>query len=247
MIPIIRIIIPSYGLFAGIGIVAGLALLIFRVKPLKFSFNKILQIAMSAIFGMIIGSRLVFVLTMLPEIIKNFSIQSLLNTIFNGGFVFYGGLLGAMLGIYIYCKCVKLDISSVFQAIAPCFPLFHCFGRIGCFFAGCCYGIPTSIGFPMAFDPNVPRFPVQLVEAFCCLIIFIGLLIVEKKSKQADILSIYLLLYSIVRFILEFLRGDTVRGIWGIFSTSQWLSLTIFLVVTGRFASHKFACYKKEQ
>lgn len=218
------------------GIVVAFILLLFRVRQLQLSFNKIIQIALSAIFGIVIGSRFVFVLTMLPDIAANFSMSTLVNTIINGGFVFYGGLLGAMLGIYIYCKCVKLDTVLIFQAVTPCFPLFHCFGRIGCFFAGCCYGIPVSYGFPMASEPSVPRFPVQLVEALCCLIIFLCLIIAEKKSKKVNLLVIYLMSYSIVRFILEFLRGDTVRGIWGFFSTSQWISLAILFVLIGRYA-----------
>ncbi|MCM1062119.1 MAG: prolipoprotein diacylglyceryl transferase [Eubacterium sp.] len=235
MIPIISVVIPTYGLFAGIGIVSAFVLLWFRIKRLQFNLNKILQLTLSAIFGLIIGSRFVFVLTMLPSIAVNFSVQMLVNTVLNGGFVFYGGLLGAILGIYIYCKCAKLDMNFVFQTVTPCFPLFHCFGRIGCFFAGCCYGIPASIGLPMSFEPTVARFPVQLVEALCCIMIFISLLIIEKKIKNANLLIIYLSSYSVVRFILEFLRGDTVRGIWGFFSTSQWISLAIASVIIGKY------------
>ena len=247
MIPIISVVIPTYGLFAGIGIVSAFVLLWFRIKRLQLNFNKILQLTLSAVFGLIIGSRFVFVLTMIPNIAVNFSLPTLINTIINGGFVFYGGLLGAILGTYIYCKCIKFDIKSLFQTVTPCFPLFHCFGRIGCFFAGCCYGIPTSVGFPMAFDSTVPRFPVQLVEAFCCMIIFISLIIIEKKTKNANLLIMYLNTYSVVRFILEFLRGDTVRGIWGIFSTSQWISLAIILVIIGKYLKNLLMMSKAEQ
>lgn len=231
MFPLINIIIPSYGTFAALGIIAAFCLLIHRVKRLNLGFNKVIQMTLSAVLGIIVGSRFVFVLTMIPNIIADFSLEMILNTIINGGFVFYGGLLGALLGIYVYTRCAKLDLKAVMNSVAPCFPLFHAFGRIGCFMAGCCYGIPCSFGVPMTFDPQVTRFPVQLAEALCCLIILTVLLIVEKKRPDSHLLTIYLSLYAIIRFVLEFLRGDTVRGIWWIFSTSQWISVIILIII----------------
>ena len=231
MLPIIQIILPSYGVCAGIGLIAAVILFLFRKRSVGLDINKTKQMMIAAVIGLVIGSRLVFVLTMIPNIIADFSWQRLFGVILMGGFVFYGGLLGAILGIYIYCKCKKLDMQPIFNAITPCFPLFHCFGRIGCFMAGCCYGIPGSFGVPMAFDPNTVRCPVQLVEAICCFVIFIVLIVVEKKKEGAPLLAVYLLSYAVVRFLLEFLRGDTVRGIWGFLSTSQWISLAIAAAV----------------
>lgn len=231
MLPIIQIILPSYGVCAGIGIIAAVTLFLFRRRSLQLDINKTIQMMIAAVIGLVVGSRFVFVLTMLPNVIADFSWQQLFGVILMGGFVFYGGLLGAMLGIYIFCKCSKLDLQTIFNAITPCFPLFHCFGRIGCFMAGCCYGIPVSFGVPMAFDPNTARFPVQLVEASCCFVIFITLIVVEKKKEGTPLLAVYLLSYAVVRFLLEFLRGDTVRGIWGFLSTSQWISLAVAAAV----------------
>lgn len=231
MLPIIQIILPSYGVCAGIGFIAAIILFLFRKRSLQLDINKTIQMTVAAIVGLVVGSRFVFVLTMIPSIAADFSWQQLFGVIFMGGFVFYGGLLGAMLGIYIFCKCGKLELRPVFNAITPCFPLFHCFGRIGCFMAGCCYGIPGNFGIPMAFDPNTARFPVQLVEAACCFVIFTALIIIEKRKKGTPLIAVYLLSYAVVRFLLEFLRGDTVRGIWGFLSTSQWISLAIAVAV----------------
>lgn len=83
----------------------------------------------------------------------------------------------------------------------------------------------------MAFDPNTVHFPVQLVESISCLVIFIILIIIEKKKESAPLLEIYLLSYAVVRFLLEFLRGDTIRGIFWFLSTSQWISLAITATV----------------
>ena len=101
-------------------------------------------------------------------------------TIF-GGSVFYGGLLGGMAAGAIYCKKKKFNISEYSDIIAPGVPLFHFFGRIGCFFGGCCYGIESSFGYTVHGNEllssvnDVQRFPVQLLEATLNLILFIVL------------------------------------------------------------------------
>ena len=129
--------------------------------------------------------------------------------------------------------------------------MFHAFGRVGCFFAGCCYGIPFSHGFVMHDSLNpvgdgVARFPVQLLEALLLLILFLVLNGIRKKRlsllkeegaateqkrkpnrREGSLLPLYLLSYAVIRFGDEFLRGDTYRGIWLFFSTSQWISVFI--------------------
>ena len=96
--------------------------------------------------------------------------------------VFYGGLLGAIGALYLYGKVRKINTDDLLQTAAPCFPLFHAFGRIGCFMAGCCYGIPCSVGFPLAVEPDVIRFPVQLVEAFACIVLFVLLFYLRQAG-----------------------------------------------------------------
>lgn len=238
MMPYIHIVLPVYGILAALGFAAAFCVFIQRTRICSLGIHKIVQIVASAAIGMLIGSRAVFVLTMLPALIDKFSVQSLLRIIVGGGFVFYGGLLGAMGGLYCYGKIRKMDLNLLFQAVVPCFPLFHAFGRIGCFMAGCCYGIPCSFGFAMAFDTGVIRFPVQLAESLCCFIIFAALLVVEKKRPDVKLLHVYLISYAVVRFCLEFLRGDDVRGIFGCFSTSQWISLGILSFVGIKIVKH---------
>lgn len=110
-------------------------------------------------------------------------------------------------------------------------------GRIGCFCSGCCYGMEYN-GFGHIVFSNTPYapigvslFPSQLVEAFLNLIIFMVLAFLYKKySNSYKIVSLYLILYSIVRFILEFFRGDAIRGFLFGISTSQWISIVLFII-----------------
>lgn len=173
-----------------------------------------------------LGSRIVFIISRIPWLILNFSLKALLSTILGGGFVFYGGLFGVLIGVYIYTKKHNYTTKKIMNMIVPAIPLFHILGRIGCFFAGCCYGFkfPSAISLGMI---SIDRFPTQLVEAFFNLILFLILLQIQRKKPNSDYLRIYLLTYATFRFIIEFTRGDLVRGVfWGI-STSQIISLLI--------------------
>ena len=156
--------------------------------------------------------------------------------------VFYGGLLFVLLFLYIYCKRVKLPVRRYMNIMVVTFPLFHFFGRIGCTLSGCCYGMeyhgPFALTYPAAIInegvndhlADFSRFPIQPMEAMLELILFIVLLIIYiKKEDAVSITGIYLISYSIIRFADEYLRGDVVRGIWGPFSTSQWISLAILI------------------
>ena len=115
-------------------------------------------------------------------------------------------------------------------------PLFHTFGRIGCFLGGCCYGIPCDFGFvytqnPIAMANGVRRFPVQLLEALFCFFLFLLLFSLFRRGRCKNrLLALYLGIYSVGRFFLEYLRGDDYRGfLWGL-STSQLISI---LLLTG--------------
>ncbi|MCD7863514.1 MAG: prolipoprotein diacylglyceryl transferase [Lachnospiraceae bacterium] len=110
------------------------------------------------------------------------------------------------------------------------------FARIGCFMAGCCYGVevPWGVVFPEgSLAPAwVPLFPSQLAEsAGHLLLFFLFLSVKDKLRKKQDLLFLYLGRYAVMRFILEYFRGDAERGYWNGLSTSQWISLLLMLVV----------------
>lgn len=150
-----------------------------------------------------------------------------------GGSVFYGGLFGSLIFVHIYINKTQKDKSQFFKDIfATVIPLFHCFGRIGCFFGGCCFGIESDFGFITYTNTLVPaingvrRIPVALFEAAGNLGLFFILLLLLKKGK-AKLTARYLAMYAPLRFCLEFLRGDTVRGIYYGLSLSQWVSIAV--------------------
>lgn len=158
-------------------------------------------------------------------------------TIF-GGSVFYGGLIGAVLIGYLYLWRNHLPIGPYSDVAAPAIPLFHFFGRLGCFLSGCCYGIQWEHGITyhhsLAEPANgVPRFPVQLAEAGCNLILFWVLYRYLKKGVMRNrLLAVYFSVYPVYRFLLEFLRGDEYRGFLGPLSTSQFISVLLLLTVS---------------
>lgn len=156
-----------------------------------------------------------------------------------GGIVFYGGFIGGGIGILIYTKYVKDvrekrgDILDIYAVLTP---LFHTFGRIGCFLGGCCYGVESKFGITVhgnTVNPtvnDVNRFPIQLVEAGCNLILFFVLLYLLKKGVMKHrMIYLYMLTYPVIRFIDEFFRGDFYRGIFFGLSTSQWISIGLFV------------------
>ena len=173
-----------------------------------------------------IGAKLLFFITYPEEL--NHNLMSEMSFWTGGGFVFYGGFLGALLfllGFKIFDRSLK------FIALWPMLPalaLGHSIGRIGCFLAGCCFGKPTEF-FWGVFMHNHDRHPTQLIESFG--LFFIGLHLLKSSSSKFLLTSHYLIFYGVLRFAVEMLRGDLVRGSWGLLTPSQWIS--ILLIFSG--------------
>ena len=142
--------------------------------------------------------------------------------------------MGALLGIRI----ARADFSTVVRAVVPHIPLAHAVGRVGCVMAGCCHGFaydgPLALYYPrsvLGLSPTQGYFPVQLLEALLNVLIFLLLRWQEKHAKRAiDLLFSYLGIYAVSRFFLEMLRGDRLRGVWHMLSTSQIISIALLIV-----------------
>lgn len=234
--------ITSYTIMALIGVLIVGFCCVRRCGKFGFDDNKMIIMLLFGLLGAFIGGHLLYGLINLPLLLKvinnwnqitSFSMFIELFRIIFGGSVFYGGLFGGILGAFIYVKKAKLDGKLASFIVTPFIPLFHFFGRIGCFLYGCCYGIESSFGFiypTILSEQVVKRFPVQLLEAGFNFVLFLMLLILEKKGKfKQNILSVYLFIYALGRFLIEFLRGDSYRGIYSGLSTSQWISLIVIL------------------
>lgn len=231
MIPYITLTIPTYGLMAVIGIIAALIYLYYRLMVCENGFDLNMPgfgiLCLSSGIGCLIGSRIVFIITQIPILFEDFSFQKLIQTLLFGGFVFYGGLFGAYAGVTFLARVKKYPCIELLNLITPAFVLFHVFGRIGCLLGGCCFGFKMD---PELVVGNIHfrYFPIQAVEAVVELLLFI--LIQTTPMKKHKFLS-YISCYAVYRFGIEFLRGDTVRGIWFGLSTSQWISIIVILAV----------------
>lgn len=227
MCPYIQIILPSYGVLAFVGGFAALLFTYLRLDRFQIAFTQLLKIVVVCIIGCVLGSKLMYALTQIPWLVEHFSFENLVLLIPSSGYVFYGGLLGVILAISLYTRKDRDLRTRIYHMVTPAFPLFHGFGRIGCFMAGCCYGIPLPAPITFFGMFTLDRLPVQIFEAVFEFVLFAVLLVVEKRRPQTDILKVYLLAYAVFRFAIEFFRGDVVRGIFLGLSTAQWVSLGI--------------------
>ena len=204
----------------------------------------VLSMLLFAFIGVFVGSHILYGITQTEYVIyvltnlqKLDSFSMLIGTLMRifGGSVFYGGLIGAVIVCLIYLKHCKLPYGPYMDIAAIAIPLFHFFGRLGCFTSGCCYGIPWKYGITyhhsLIEDANgIPRFPVQLAEAGLNLLLFFVLLRLLKKGHlQGKLLVLYLTVYPVYRFLLEFLRGDAISGFLGPLSTSQIISVLLLV------------------
>ncbi len=161
------------------------------------------------------------------------------DSIFNSGIVYWGGLIGFLVAIYLTCRLRKKDFSDIANSLAVVIPLFHGFGRLGCYFAGCCYGrrydglfsLPYRLGLDGEWEE---RLPVQLIEAgfeFALFVILFRLYLQRRQNKELHFINFYLVLYSIFRFLIEFFRGDNVRGVIVWLSFSQIISMIVLITI----------------
>ena len=190
----------------------------------------------------LIGAKLLLLVTDFQTFRS--SPAELLNLARSGG-VFYGGLILAVAVALVYIRRVGLPLWTTCDVFAPGIALGHVIGRFGCLFAGCCFGKPTNVPWAITFtDPfaaanvgtplGVPLHPTQLYEAGAEFIILMVLLFTERKGKPfaGRTFWLYMLLYAISRFVIEFYRGDD-RGTVGPLSTSQFISVILAPLAIG--------------
>lgn len=244
--------VGSYALLGFVGLFMSAFIAQKLLKRINFLFEDVVLTVLIIGVGMLIGGHLlyavinsgkiakcfIFILNSIKSNTFNFSIIVNAAQICFGGSVFYGGFIGSVIALVIYNKnASELVKKTVLDVFAVCVPLFHTFGRIGCFLGGCCYGIESKFGFTahnvlLPEMSDVKRFPIALVESLFNLLLFMLLLnLFNKKSHHGNLIYLYTIIYAVGRFIFEFFRGDTVRGIFFGISTSQWISI-IFLITS---------------
>ena len=241
-----------YGIFVATAFVAGLLFVRWRARKKQGDVAAFEQLVFWGLVGGIIGARILYVIQYWESFAGN---TWEIIRIDHGGLVFYGGLIGAFL--VALCVCYVKGIKRRFAAdvFAPALALGHGIGRIGCFFNGCCFGKPyngpLSIQYPegshaaylqeqLGHIPQhtiecLPVFPIQLVASGANFVIFAILLLIEPRVKyKGQLFTLYVMLYAVVRFVVEFGRGDYLVHYGGL-TSAQILCLLLLPIAAVAF------------
>ncbi|WMJ23129.1 prolipoprotein diacylglyceryl transferase [Paludicola sp. MB14-C6] len=223
--------IHSYGVMISIGILFAILLATKRTKSKGLNTDHVLNIIILCMVFGFLGAKILYCIVELPTFLENPM------SFFSGsGFVVYGGIIGGLIAAILYCRIKKINFLNYFDLMIPSVALAQGFGRIGCFLAGCCYGKETNSFFGVTFHnseiaPNgVKLIPTQLFSSAGDFLIMAILLVYAKKERKAGkVGAVYLILYSIGRFIIEYFRNDYRGNVGGFLSTSQFISLIIII------------------
>jgi phosphatidylglycerol:prolipoprotein diacylglycerol transferase len=224
--------IYSYGLMVALAFFISTFLLGKKAATLGFKEDFFWNLSFWVLLGGLLGGRLIYII-----LNPGFFFQDPLEVfkVWHGGLVWYGGLLGGISGAFVYLKARKIPLLRALDIIVPFAALGQSIGRIGCFLNGCCYGRSAVWGmyFPVHNDYLIP---IQLFSSLDLLAIFILLRFLQERTsilssesrRHGCIFITYLLLLSLERFLMEFLRDDSSRSFFGL-TVFQIISAVIFL------------------
>jgi len=225
----------AYGLLVALGFLAGILVTINYAKKEKIAAEAVLDLAIYVIIAAIVGARIFYVLGQLDHFLAN-PLEIVM--VQNGGLVFLGGLFLSFLVVVLYAKKKKLNLIKLLDAITPGVALGYALGRLGCFLNGCCFGLPTSLPFGVIFPPDSLAgaycpgerlHPTQLYSALTMLLVFFFLIwLYRRKRYNGQVLYWGLILYSVYRFLVEFLRFSPVHIL--LLTPSQWLVIITFIL-----------------
>lgn len=191
------IVIHTYGIMAAIGFLCAIIVASFLAEKENIKKDDISDLAVYVVLSAIIGARL-FYFFVEPQFFLDNPIE--IFKIWKGGLVFYGGFIFGLAGAFIFIKKRNLPLGKTADIIAPALALGHGIGRIGCFFAGCCYGKPTNLPIGIVFKNhdalaplNISLHPVQLYSVVSNFFLFAVLMFFfTKKKKDGDVFLLYL-------------------------------------------------------
>jgi len=232
-----RIPLHTYGLMIAIGFLTAISVVRKLAIRNKVNPDLVSDLSFWLLMYGFLGARLLFVITRI-----DYFVQNPLNIVkvWEGGLVFFGGLITATAyAIWFFIKH-KLSPWTMIDVLSPGVVIAHAFGRIGCLGAGCCYGRPTPLPWGIKLNSElvdisvrgVPLHPTQIYESLSLFILFAGLMIIGKNKKFSGQVGLtYFMIYPIIRSIIEIFRGDSIRGflIDEILSTSQFISILVFV------------------
>jgi phosphatidylglycerol:prolipoprotein diacylglycerol transferase len=233
--------INTYGVLLAVAFLCAILIAVRLARRDGLPAEKIYDLSLWMLLAGLIGSKILMMFTE-PEYRDNPALLLSLDFLRSGG-VFYGGLLGAVVAGYFLMKRYKLPWWKTADACAPGIAVANFFGRQGCFAAGCCWGKPTTLPWGVKFTEaghqitGVPidtyLHPTQLYESFAMLLVFFFLLWLHRRKRfDGQVILAYALLYSVIRFAIEFVRDDPRGDVFGLtsltgLSTSQLISLVV--------------------
>ncbi len=206
--------IYTYGFFLALGFLAAILVGGREAQRLGVPKGRFYDLCFYIILAALIGSRLLYVIVNLGFFIEN---PLKIFAMWEGGLVFHGGLIAAVLTAFLFMRRHRLPYGATFDALALGMPLGQFFGRLGCFMAGCCFGSPTDLPWAVTFTHpetlcpvTAPLHPAQLYEAFLALGVFFVLLWLRTRKRfNGQVLLSYFCLAGLVRFSVEFFRAST--------------------------------------
>lgn len=239
LIPLGPLSLSTYGAAVAAGYLAAILWLKSRMAEMRLDEKSFWRLIYCLFFGALAGGKLLYWAVSYREVLDGR--LSLLGDI-RYGFVFFGGVLGALAMGWVAKLWIGLDYMAVADYAGVALPLGHAIGRLGCLAAGCCYGRPTDLpwglalgGHPACVTPSelwgVPLHPTQLYEAAASALIFVVLLktllprVRDGRMVRGTVFLSYIGLYGAARFLVEFYRFDDRGASLAPFSVSQWLSL----------------------
>lgn len=232
----------TYGVLVALAFLAGLWMAGRLARRAGLNHEAVTNLGIYCAIAAIAGAKLMMFIVDLPYYVEHPGAILSIETLQAGG-VFYGGLIGALVIAFYYMHKTGLPPLRTADVFAPAIALGHGIGRLGCFSAGCCWGVECHLPWAATFTNPVakdlvgvplhtPLHPTQLYESFAEFMIF-GILYWRfgRPHRTGGIIGLYLVLYSTARFIVEFFRYHEQGNLWGgPLDTSQWISLGLFLL-----------------
>jgi phosphatidylglycerol---prolipoprotein diacylglyceryl transferase len=232
--------IPTYGVLVATAFLVGVWLAGRLAREAGIDRDAVINLGVYCALAGVAGAKLLMIVLDMPTYMEDFGTLFSLATLQAAG-IFYGGLIAALLTGWIYIRASKLPLWRTMDIFAPAVALGHGIGRLGCFSAGCCWGRPTTLPWAVTFShPEAARFgtplgvplhPTQLYEAGGEFVIF-GLLLwrLRRPHGAGSIIGLYLMLYSALRLLVEYVRDQQVENPWGgPFTDDQLISIGLFI------------------
>jgi len=228
--------IHTYGVLVAIGFIVGLAVAGRRARSEGIPAEQISDLGIWLIIAGMLGGKLFHIIFFWDDFIAGWHADGLRSL--REGFVFYGGFILATLAAVVYAHRKRLPLAKLLDIFSPSVALGHAFGRMGCFFNGCCYGKPCALPWAVTFPPphmmaGIPVHPTEIYEALGNLAIFAGLsLFYRHKRFDGQVFWLYVLSYGALRLVVEFFRGDYYTFYFGGLTIGQIVAITMIAVAS---------------